>query len=213
LLEIYGSEEVIQKEFLTVSAARTGIKTAFRRVSVISALVVGLIWARENIAEGEWDKAAAKLAASGGVAWAFNKLLYARDLPAKDIIARKAGNFGKWFQGAARTNKFVNFLTQRVGTALFLWDVKNLFMSGGYGGPNIPFDIVYIVDIADPATWTPPNQTLLDLGFDIWYRQKPTKEHPEETYLGKVEGSKLKAIGRVLGLGREKSPEESHPAQ
>ena len=137
-------------------------------------------------------------------AYGLNKLLYARDKSAEELMAAKAGEYGRWFQGAARTNEFVNFFTRRVGKALLLWDLKDYLMSGGGGGPNIPFDIIETVDINDPTTWKPPNQTLLDWGLNLWYRQACTDATPEacgmDLYLGKVEGSITKGVARFLGL-------------
>jgi hypothetical protein len=84
-------------------------------------------------------------------------------------------------------------------------------MSGGYGGPNIPFDLIVEVDLDDPSTWHEPDQTLLDLGFNLWYRQKCTTAHPEACgatpiYLGKVEGSALTGVGKVLDIVPHEAP-------
>jgi len=76
-----------------------------------------------------------------------------------------------------------------------------VWLSGGGEFPSIPFDIIYDADIDDPSTWRSPSQQLLDYGFNIWYRQKPTAEHPEaqagNMYLGTIYGS---AIPIVYGL-------------
>jgi hypothetical protein len=71
-------------------------------------------------------------------------------------------------------------------------------MSGGGGGPNIPFDIIYVIDIDDPSSWEEPSDLMLDLGFNIWYRQKETPNHPyPDVYLGKIEGGPLKAVAKA----------------
>jgi hypothetical protein len=119
-------------------------------------------------------------------------------------MAAKGAEYGRWFQGAARSNKYVDFISRRLAKALLIWDMKDLLMSGGGGGPNIPFDLIETVDINDPATWTEPNQTLLDLGFNIWYRQACTDAVPEacgpDLYVGKIEGSLLGGLGRAIGM-------------
>ena len=192
------TEEQLRTMFLETYGARTAVKARFRKYSMISALVIGLIWARENIADGEWAQAGTKLGLMGGGTWLLNRLLYARDPAAVSIMAQKVGAFGRWFQGAARTNKLVNFLARDVSRALLLWDLKDFLMSGGYGGPNIPFDLIVEIDIDDPTTWSEPSQTALDMGFSIWYRQKTTATHIGGQYLGKVEGSVLTGIGHGL---------------
>jgi hypothetical protein len=198
------TEEQLKTMYLEKYAARMDIKSRFRKLNIISALVTGLIWARENIAEGEWGVAAGKVAAAGATAYVFNKLLYARDKTAAEIMAAKGAEYGRWFQGAARSNRFVNFLTRNVAKGLLIWDLKDFLMSGGGGGPNIPFDIIETVDINDPSTWEPPNQTLLNMGFNIWYRQACTEATPEacgpDLYLGKVEGSILGGLGRAIEM-------------
>jgi hypothetical protein len=204
------SERQLQEMFLEKYAERATIKAQFRKLSIVSALVVGLIWARENLAQGEWGPAIAKVGGSAITAWLFNRLLYARDPAAAALMARAPGNFGKWFQGAARSNRAVNFLVRDVARGLLLWDLKDIFMSGGYGGPNIPFDIIYTVDIDDPATWEEPSQVMLDLGFNIWYRQKETPNHPEAAggnlYLAKVEGSAVTGLLKVLDIAPRQVP-------
>ena len=200
------SEEELKKMFLAKYDARAAIKARFRKLNIVSALVIGLIWARENIKEGEWLEAMTKVGGSGVAAYAFNKLLYARDAKAAEIMARKAGNFGRWFRGAARGNKLVNFLSRRVAGGLLLWEVKDIFMSGGSEGPNIPFDVIYEMDINDPSSWEEPSPTMLNMGFDIWYRQKCTPEIPEACtaeplYLGKIEGSAIGGLGKITGIG------------
>ena len=189
------SELQLEKMYLEVYAERTAVKSQFRTRNVIGAFVIGLIWARDNFREGEWGKGLIKVSETTVTAWLVNRALYARDSAAATIMAGAPGRFGKWFQGAARTNRVVNFLARDVSRGLLLWDLKDLLMSGGGGGPNIPFDIIYEVDIDDPSTWDEPSQTMLDLGFDIWYRQKQTPRRPDpDVYLGKVEGSLLKGL-------------------
>jgi hypothetical protein len=192
------TEKQVEAMFLEASAGRTAIKTQFRRANVIGAFVIGLIWARDNIAEGEWGKAIVKVSETTVAAWMVNRLLYARDPAAAALMAKAPGRFGKWLQGAARGNRLVNFLARDVARGLLIWDLKDLLMSGGGGGPNIPFDIIYNVDIDDPSTWNEPSQTMLDLGFNIWYRQMPTPRRPQPNlYLGKVEGSMLKGLAKT----------------
>lgn len=204
------TETQLQEMFLEKYTERTVIKSRFRKFSIVSALVIGLIWARENVAQGEWGKAIAKVGGSTITAWLFNRLLYARDPAAVALLARAPGNFGRWFQGAARSNKAVNFLARDVAAWLLLWDLKDFFMSGGYGGPNIPFDIIYVIDIDDPTTWEEPSQTMLDLGFNIWYRQKETPNHPEaaggNVYLAKVEGSAITGLLKILDIAPKQLP-------
>jgi hypothetical protein len=188
------TEEDLKKMFLMPYAEREAVKIQFRRGSIIAAIVIGLIWARENIKEGEWSTAAMKVGGTALSAYALNKILYARDPTAEAIMATRAGDFGRWFKGVARTNTFVNLLTE----AMIVADLAQLFKSGGYDLPSIPWDIIHEIDIEDPKTWSPPQQVLLDLGFNIWYRQKCTKEHPEACnafiYLGYIEGSLVKTI-------------------
>lgn len=61
-----------------------------------------------------------------------------------------------------------------------------------------------MVDIDDPSTWVEPPQALLDMGFNVWFQQAPTKSYPEAAgkpiYLGKVEGSLLCGAGKLLGI-------------
>jgi hypothetical protein len=211
LLSSKFSETQLKEMFLEKYVARVSIKARFRKVSIVTALVIGLLWARDNLEDGEWDKAAAKVAGTGLAAYVFNKLLYLRDPAAEAIMKRSVGRFGKWFQGAARTNKWVNFLARDLGQILLIWDLKDLFMSGGYEGPNIPFDLIIDVDIDNPTTWVEPDQTLLDFGFNIWYRQKCTDAHREacggNTYLGKIEGSAVLGILKVMDIAPHEVPE------
>ncbi len=190
--------------FLEKYTARASVKAQFRRANILAALAIGLIWARENIEEGEWETAAWKIGGSGATAYAFNKLLLARDPAAKAIMRSKGLEYGRWFKGVARGNKFVNFLTRRALPALLLWDLKDVLMSGGYGGPNIPFDLITEIDIDDPSTWHPPDPTLLDLGFNIWYRQKCTPLRldacKQDVYVSMVEGSALVGLAKVMDI-------------
>lgn len=183
----FTEEELIAK-FEGLSAQRQSIKGVARKGGVASAFVVGLIWARENIKHDEWGTAIAKVSAATISAALLNRVLYARDKSAAKIMADNAGRFGKWFQGVARTNKLINRLTD-VGMVSV---VAQIGLSGGGEYPSIPFDVIYDVDIDDPKTWRPPNQSLLDYGFNVWYRQKATAAYPEaasgNVYLGTVYG-------------------------
>ncbi len=205
------TEEEVRVMFLEKYDVRAAIKLRFRKANIVMAVAIGLIWARDNIAEGEWGTAAAKVGGSAVTAWAFNRILFARDPSSAAIMASKGANWGRWFTGAARTNRVVNFLVRRVGAALLIWDLKDLFMSGGYGGPNIPFDLIQYIDIDDPSTWREPDQALLDLGFNLWYRQTCTTAHPEACgvtpiYLGKIEGSALTGVGKLLDVVPHDAP-------
>jgi hypothetical protein len=192
------TEKELEEKFLATYAERTAIKAKYRGGNVIAAFVVGLIWARSNFAEGQWKEGIAKVTETTVASWLINRMLYARDPAAEAIMARAPLEFGRWFQGAARTNKFVNFLARDVARGLLIWDLKDFLMSGGGGGPNIPGDIIYVIDIDDPSTWEEPSQILLDLGFDIWYRQKEKPTRPATNmYLGKVEGSRLKGLSHL----------------
>lgn len=199
------TEEELRKQFLEVYGERAAIKATFRKLNIIAALVIGLVWARENIRKEEWAMAATKVGGMGVAAYVLNRLLYARDPSAASIMARKAGEFGRWFRGAARTNSYVN--------VLLLWQVAQEFlMSGAGGGPNIPFDIIQEIDIDDPDTWPEPDSTLLDFGFNLWYRQKCTPAHPEActptpVYIAKVEGSAIMGILKVLDIAPNQVPE------
>lgn len=198
------TEDELKGMFLEKYAERMEIKATFRRKNIISALVTGLIWSRDNIKNGEWGTAAAKIAVSGAGAYTFNKFLYARDKSAEELMATKAGEYGRWFKGAARSNKIVDFLARDLGKALLLWDLKNALSSGGPDGPHIPWDIIETIDINDPATWKEPDPDLLNLGFNLWYRQACTPEFPNacgmDFYLGKVEGSLIAGVMKAFGL-------------
>lgn len=191
-------EQDLKKMFLSTYDKRQAIKAAFRGYHIITALVIGLVWARENVQEGKWDEALMKVGGAGITAYALNKMLYARDPSAATIMASKGKQFGRWFKGASRTNPFVNRLTG----ALAIADVAQLFKSGGYDLPTIPWDIIVDIDINDETTWLKPNQKLLDFGFNIWYRQKCTKVHPEacagNVYYGYVEGSLIKGMQNLI---------------
>jgi hypothetical protein len=171
--------------FLKRYAERMSIKVSFRRLNVIGAMLIGLIWARENIQQGNWALALAKVGASGAAAVAVNRALYARDATAEALMLKKGSDFGAWFKGAARANFRVNLLVRFMVIA----DIAKMSLSGGGEYPSIPFDIIYDVDVNDETTWRPPSETLLALGFNVWYRQKDTN-----IYLGYVEGSLIKTI-------------------
>jgi hypothetical protein len=208
LLRSTYTEAQLQDMFLAKHADREALKTLFRKANVVAAIVLGLIWARENIQDGNWEKAIAKVGTSGLTAYAVSKFASTFDRAATQIMADKAGQFGRWFQGAARTNRYVNFLTRRVGGALAIWDLKDFLMSGGYGGPNIPFDFIVEIDIDDPSTWKEPDAgdlAMLDIGFNLWYKQKRTPAYPGDSaiYLGKIEGS----VFRVLDMAPHEVPQ------
>jgi hypothetical protein len=74
------TEQELTEKFLAKSAERAAVKARFRGYNIVTALVVGLLWAQENIAEGEGGTAAAKVGGSVIAAWAVNRLLYARDI-------------------------------------------------------------------------------------------------------------------------------------
>lgn len=183
----FTESELIAK-FTGLAEQRQAIKCVTRKGGLIAALVIGLIWARENVKKDDWGAAIAKISATTIGATLVNRALYARDKTAVEIMERNAGRFGKWFQGVARTNRFINRLSEFGMVSI----VATLSLSGGGEYPSIPFDIIYDVDIDDPGTWKIPNQKLLDYGFNIWYRQKATAAHPEaragNSYLGTVYG-------------------------
>jgi hypothetical protein len=191
-------EEKLVQDFAGLAAEREALKGLARKGGVIAAFVVGLIWARENVKNNEWDKAIAKLALPTLSAVLINRLLYARDPVAAQIMERNAGRFGKWFQGAARTNPFVNRLSELGMISL----AATIGLSGGGEYPSIPFDLIHLVDIDDATTWSKPNQHLLDFGFNIWYQQKPTAAHPEaaeaNVYLGTIYGSSIPIVYGVI---------------
>jgi hypothetical protein len=149
------------------------------------AVLIGLIWARHDIEQGKWGEALVKVGGSSAAAVGMNKLLYAHDATATQIIAKKGNNFGAWFKGAARSNFRVNLFIR----LSVLTDIAKMSLSGGGEYPSIPWDIIYDVDVNDETTWRPPSETLLALGFNVWYRQKDTN-----IYLGSVEGSLIKTI-------------------
>ena len=171
--------------YLKRYSQRMNIKVGFRRLNVVAAVLIGVIWARENIKNGDWGTALAKVGASGAGAVVVNRLLYARDATAAELMAKKADNFGAWFKGAARANFRVNLLVRLT----FLTDIAKMSLSGGGEYPSIPWDIIYDIDVNDESTWRPPSNILLSLGFNIWYRLKDTN-----IYLGYVEGSLIKTV-------------------
>jgi hypothetical protein len=188
-LSSHFTEAQLAAKFEGLSAQRVAFKTMARRGAMLAAFAIGLIWARENVEHDEWEKAIAKIGGTTISAIVVNRLLYARDKAAAEIMERNALRFGKWFQGVARTNRILNRLlgVGMVSTA------GAVGLSGGGEYPSIPFDIIYECDIDDPKTWLAPSQHMLDFGFTIWYRQKPTAAYPEaragNMYLGTVYGS------------------------
>ncbi|MFL5899996.1 MAG: DUF4157 domain-containing protein, partial [Solirubrobacterales bacterium] len=192
------SEQELRARYLDVWAERTAVKAKFRRYNVVTALVLGLLWARHDLAEGDFLSAAGKVGLSVGFTLGVNQLLYARDLSAEALMASKASRFGAWFQGAARTNRAVNFLARGMLPMLIL-DLPLRSGAGEY--PEIPFDIITEVDLDDPTTWSPPSETALNLGFNWWYRQRPNPNYPRSIggnmYLAKVEGSIFRLPAQV----------------
>jgi hypothetical protein len=167
LLASQFTEEELVRQFLDRYPERVAVKARFRKFNIISAMVVGLFWARENVERGDWAGAIAKF---GGVtlsAAVLNKLLYARDASAAAILTAKAGRFGAWFQGLARANQVVTRWT-RLG---LIADIAKVSLSGGGEYPSIPWDIIFDIDIEDPGTWREPPPALINLGFNVWYRQ------------------------------------------
>jgi hypothetical protein len=202
------TEDELKTIYLAKWEERQAIKAGFRKLNIINGIVIGLIWARENVKNEEWGTAIAKVTGGGVAAYAFNRMLYARDATAAAKMAEAGDNFGKWFNGAARTNYRLNLFMQN----MLIADLAAGFRSGGVDPqtgieyPSIPWDIIYLIDIHDKSTWYPPNQKLLDLGFNIWYQQKCTPMYPEacETniYLGHVDGSIVKTILEATILSR-----------
>jgi len=192
------TEDELVAKFEGLSAQRQSIKGVARKGGVISAFVIGLIWARENVKHDEWGSAIAKVSAATISAALLNRALYARDKTAAKIMEDNAGRFGKWFQGVARTNKFINRLSDLGMVSV----AGTLGLSGGGELPSIPFDIIYDVDMDDPDTWKFPNQSLLDYGFNVWYRQKPTAAYPEaqggNVYLGTIYGVAVPILYGVI---------------
>jgi hypothetical protein len=192
------TEEQLMAKFGGVAAQRQAIKGMARKGGLIAAFVLGLIWARENVKHGDWGVAIAKVSATTISAALLNSALYARDKAAAQITARNAGRFGKWFQGAARTNRVVNRLSELGVISV----IATLSLSGGGEFPSIPWDIIYDIDIDNPSTWRPPSQRLLDYGFNIWYRQKATAAYPEARegtmYLGTVYGAVIPIFWGLL---------------
>ena len=203
------TEEQIRERFLAAYLERTAVKSRFRTASVVSAVVLGLLWAQDNLQEGDWAGAAAKVGGSGIAAWLFNRLLYARDPSVAALMARAPAAYGRWFQSAAKSNRFVNFVVRDVNRAVLMWEVKGVLMSGG-SGPNFPGDVILDVDMDDESTWRPPPQLLLDFGFDIYYRQIATERWPQAAagtmYLGMVEGSRTFGLLRALDIAPSQLP-------
>lgn len=185
------TEAELKEKFLAKSAERTAIKARFRGYNIVMALVVGLIWARENVAEGDWTAAVAKVGAAGLGAWALNKLLYARDIAPTSIMARRSGNFGRWFQGVARSNWKVSSLVRGLG-----WIELGSLLSSSGGDPSVPRwpDVIYDVDLdKEEASWPRPSESFRRAGINQWYRIKGTN-----FYLAKVEGDLLGTVSDIL---------------
>lgn len=203
------TEKQLETMFVKNSELRQLLKNLARKFSLIAAVVVALIWCKEDLDSGNYFGAGTKFTLTVGGALALNFYFYGRDKTAATIMAKHMGNYGKWFQGVARTNPFVNFLTRRLLPVLLVWDLRGLFMSGGLGGPNIPFDFIIEIDIFDKSTWREPPSTGLDFGLDFFYYQKPTKRWPvghQEICLGVIRGSLFRAPKRWLGLAGKYGP-------
>jgi hypothetical protein len=220
----YSTQE-LEALFSKKSELRQLLKNRARNLSLFAAVAVGLVWAKEDLDRGDYGVAGLKFSGTIGGAYVLNRYFYGRDKEAAQIMARNMGNFGKWFQGVARTNPFVNVLARRVMPAMLIWDLRTVLMSGGIDGPNIPFDFVIHIDIFDRSTWRDPPETMLDLGMDFFYYQKPTSQWPvghQQECLGVIRGSVLRApkrwinekaesVGRaaaavVRGLSRSRGP-------
>jgi hypothetical protein len=198
------TEEQLKKMFVKQSELRQLLKNRARNFTLVSAVVVALIWCKNDLDSGDYFGAGLKFSATVGGALALNYYFYGRDKSAATIMAGKMGNYGRWFQGVARTNRFVNFLARRLMPALLAWDLRGLLMSSGsMDGPNIPFDFIIEIDIFDKSTWAAPPSTGLDFGLDFFYFQKPTNQWPvgyQQVCLGVIRGSLVRAPKRWLGL-------------
>lgn len=201
LLKSKFTEKQLTELFLKKSAIRNQIKIRARNFSMIAAVAIALIWCREDLDSGEFLNAGLKFSATVGGTYLMNMYFYSRDKSALEIMKHNGRRFGKWFQGCARTNKIVNIFTTRITPALLAWDLRGWLMSGGYSGPNIPFDLISYIDIFDKSTWKSPPQRCLDLGLDFFYYQKSTARWPvghQTVCLGIVRGSLLKGIAKKV---------------
>ena len=198
------TEKQLESMFSKQSELRQLLKNRARNFTLIAAVVVALIWCKKDLDEGNYFGAGVKFSATVGGACALNYYFYGRDKTAVEIMARRMGNYGRWFQGVARTNPFVNFLARRLMPALLMWDLRGILMSSGsMDGPNIPFDFIIEIDLFDKSTWRAPPSTGLDFGLDFFYYQKRTQRWPvgyQEVCLGVIRGSLLRAPKRWLGL-------------
>jgi hypothetical protein len=197
------TEPELMAMFEEKSLLRQALKTRPRSFSLLAAVAVALIWCRDDLDKGAYWTAGAKFTGTVGGAYALNRYFYGRDKAATELMAEKMGNYGRWFQGVARGNRFVNFLTRRLTSFLLIWQLKDIFMSGGLDGPNIPFDFVIEIDLFDKATWQhkEPPSLGLDLGMNFFYYQMPTPEWRvgyQQICLGVVRGSLLRAPARGL---------------
>jgi hypothetical protein len=198
------TEEQLEKMFVKQSNLRQLIKNRARNFTLVSAVIVALIWCKTDLDSGNYFGAGVKFSTTVGGALALNYYFYGRDKSAATIMAKKMGNYGRWFQGVARTNRFANFLARRLMPALLAWDLRGLLMSSGsIDGPNIPFDFIIEIDIFDKSTWKAPPSTGLDFGLDFFYFQKSTKQWPvgyQQVCLGVIRGSLFRAPKRWMGL-------------
>jgi hypothetical protein len=203
------SKVQIEQLFAKKSELRLLLKKRARNFSIFAAVAIALIWCRDDLESGRYGQAGMKFTATVGGALALNYYFYRRDKTAAQIMSKNMGNFGKWFQGVARTNRFVNFLLRRVAPALLIWDMRGIIMSGGMDGPNIPFDFIIEIDIFDRATWRKPPDVMLDFGMDFFYYQKPTKQWPvgyQQVCFSVIRGSLLRAPKRWLGISHNTPP-------
>jgi hypothetical protein len=102
------SRDEVEAAFKDMSAERKVIKTRVRGYGYLLAIVLALIWARDDIVKGDWDAVARKVGGLLVGTLLVNMMLYARDPTAVAIMRRNPARLGKWFQGAARTNARVN---------------------------------------------------------------------------------------------------------
>lgn len=203
MLSKHFSEVQLEALFIEKAELRQLLKNRARNFSLISAVAIALIWCREDLDSGSYWMVGAKFSATAGGAYLMNRYFYGRDKTAIRIMQRNMGNFGKWFQGCARTNATVNFLARRLVPAMLIWDLRTFLMSSGPDGPNIPFDFIIEIDIFSSSVWPKPPQTGLDMGMDYFYYQEPDplwQIGRQQLCLGVVRGSIIRGIKRRIGF-------------
>jgi hypothetical protein len=102
------TQEEVEAIYLPLSAKRQIIKNRIRGYGYVRAIVIAMIWARDDISKGDWEAVAAKGAALVGGTWLFNMTVYARDTTPAEIMSLNQGNYGKWLRGTGRTNRYFN---------------------------------------------------------------------------------------------------------